>query len=378
MIQKKTLLDSFRLWLVSVYKGTCNVILRGLQKILYKRITSPARILIFRTGSLGDNICAMPAIEATRKRFPQATIDILTNAGKANLVTLDKLLSPACYNAMIDYLGMDKRSLFRSLHKKGYDLVVYLPQADASFFTLLRDLLAFRFISRAGFGWEKLTVMFARQTQEKYIAFQNETSRLNGIMKRNGIEVPTNSFPLNLTSKDETIVNEIFEKNGLQEKRKNIGIVVGAKRPQNRWPIDKFKQVIEHFHKQYNLVLVGGPEDRELTKELQQFENIYDLTGQLSPIQSALALQKCALALSNDTGPMHLAYAVGTPVVAIFSSRDFPGKWYPPTSPSNRVFRAENIPCSICLTETCHNNLLCIRSIEPQPVIKVMEELLQH
>src|SRR5215831_9441730 len=131
--QRKTAGSRFRLMLVISYQRICNFVLGAFQKLLYRRANSPSRILIFRTGSLGDNICAMPAINAIRKKFPQARIDILTNAGKTNLVTLDKLLSPACYDTIIDYLGTSISSLFKKLRKNGYELVVYLPQVDAPF-----------------------------------------------------------------------------------------------------------------------------------------------------------------------------------------------------------------------------------------------------
>jgi ADP-heptose:LPS heptosyltransferase len=237
-------------------------------------------------------------------------------------------------------------------------------------------LLFFRFVSAGGFGWEKATIHFFRRTQEKFILFENETTRLNNLMEKNGIAVPENKFALNICEEDELLVNELFRENFLDKKEKNIAMVVGAKRPQNRWPLVYFKEVIDYFSKEYNIIIIGGPEDRILTEPFQIMENVFDFSGLLTPVQSALVFKKCLLTLSNDTGPMHLSYAMETPTVAIFSSRDFPGKWFPPENKYNRVFRTENVSCSICLSEICPNNAICIKAIDPKEVINAMSGLI--
>lgn len=353
-----------------------NFILNSLQKLFYSKPSNPLRILIFRTGSLGDNLCAIPAIVAIRRKFPNARLDILTNAGKSNLVTLEKLLDSSFYDSIIDYLGLGIKRLFPLLRKNKYGLVIYLPQTDSSFFKLLRDLLFFRFICAGGFGWEKATMHFFRRTQEKFIFFENETTRLNNLLEKNGIAVSENKFALNIQENDQLLVNELFRKNDLDKKEKNIAMVVGAKRPQNRWPLVNFKEVIDYFNKEYNIIIIGGPEDRILTEPFRVMENVFDFSGLLTPVQSALVFEKCLLTLSNDTGPMHLSYAMETPTVALFSSRDFPGKWFPPQNKYNKVFRTENVSCSICLSEICPNNAICIKAIDPKEVINAIDALI--
>jgi ADP-heptose:LPS heptosyltransferase len=371
-VQKKSIGETCKLFFVFAAYRSFNFVLSFLQKLLYSNPPAPSRVLIFRTGSLGDNLCAIPAMVAIRRKFPNAQLDILTNAGKTNLVTLDKLLDSSIYDSLIDYLGQGIKKLFPLLRKNKYGLVIYLPQTDSSFFRLIRDLLFFRFVSAGGFGWEKATIHFFRRTQEKFIFFQNETTRLNHLMEKNGITVRENKFPLNIHEEDGLLVNELFRKNFLDKKEKNIAMVVGAKRPQNRWPLVYFKEVIDYFSKEYNIIIIGGPEDRILTEPFQTMENVFDFSGLLTPIQSALVFKKCLLTLSNDTGPMHLSYVMETPTVALFSSRDFPGKWFPPENKFNKVFRTENVSCSICLSEICPNNAICIKAINPKEVINGM------
>ncbi len=375
--EKRSLGAAIKLWIVLADYRVSNWVVNVFRKLLFNKPKAPGRILVFRTGSLGDNLCAMPAIIAIRRQFPTAQLDILANAGKANLVTLEKLLNPASYDSIIDYFGYSKKSLFSILRQKRYDTIIYLPQTGITFFRLIRDMFFFRFVARSGFGWEKSQVNYWRQTQEKFIAFENEITRLNTLLTKNGIKVNDNDFPLYVQQADQQYVDEYFEKQGISDKRKNIAVVVGAKRPQNRWPIHYFKAVIDHFNKDYHIILVGGPEDKALTVAFKGMENIFDCCGYFTPIQSTLALSKCCLTISNDTGPMHLSYAVGTPTIALFSSRDFPGKWFPPDNPSNRVFRSPDVHCSLCLSETCKNNI-CMQDISPIRVITEVESLLQQ
>jgi ADP-heptose:LPS heptosyltransferase len=120
-----------------------NFILGILQATIFSKVDEPSRILIFRTGSIGDNICAMPAIVAIRERFVDARIDILTTSGARSPVSMERLLSPAYYDELIDYTGTDVFSLLDMVRKGKYNLVIELPQNMVSFSTQLRNLFFF-------------------------------------------------------------------------------------------------------------------------------------------------------------------------------------------------------------------------------------------
>ena len=182
------------------------------------------------------------------------------------------------------------------------------------------------------------------------------------------------NYQFNFTAKDHEAVDNLYQQVAVTNKP-SIAVVVGAKRPQNRWPLQYFSEVIESFQNQYNILLVGGNDDLPLTNDLQKGASIFNFCGKLSPLQSGLLLKKCILVVSNDTGPMHLAYAVGTPLIAIFSSRDFPGKWFPPEAPQNHVYRSYDVSCSLCLSETCSNNI-CMQRIKPSLIINRMKAML--
>ncbi len=153
-----------------------NALLHLLVWMLYRKPGAAVKnILIFRTGSLGDNICAAPSIAAIRQQFPAAEITLLANAGTANHISVEHVLNPRLYDAIIDYLGMDKKKLLQVLKERKFDLVIQLPQRETTFMRLLRDIVFFRLVARTGWGWELSTVRHFKKTQEKFAVFLNET-----------------------------------------------------------------------------------------------------------------------------------------------------------------------------------------------------------
>jgi ADP-heptose:LPS heptosyltransferase len=345
---------------------------------LYNKLPgSPDRILIFRTGSLGDSLCAIPAIRSISAAYPKASIDILTNAGKKNLIGLGQLLPSDGYREIIDYYGYSKKILFKLLKQKKYDLVIQLPQVDAGFLHLLRDLFFFRLIARAGFGWHLSQSKWFRKTQARYLRFSNEISRLQWLLyKESAIKVGQEKSILKPSIEDLEFVNKFISDASIHNTQGMLAIVVGAKRSQNRWPMDYFKKITEHFSTTYTIILIGSSEDNILVENLANIKNVLNTCGKFTPLQSAAAMSLCELTISNDTGPMHLSYAVGTPTIALFSSRDLPGKWYPPEG-TNYVFRKENVHCEACFSEVCNNNI-CMQAILPEEVIELAEQVLKN
>lgn len=355
-----------------------NFIISVVKFILFgtRKNISANRILIFRTGSLGDSVCALPAIYSIRQNFPDARIDILTNTGAENLVSLGALIDRSIVNEIINYFGLEKKDLFKKLKGKKYDLFIQLPQYDAGLIRQVRDI----FIAKAlgvkyAFGWQVASTWFVAKHQAKLIKFENERNRLLGILERNGLKSYGLVYPLGFT---EDIKNKIrnvtlsLSKGDVKlNTDKNIGIVVGAKRTQNRWPIEYFKEVAKHLlENNKNILLFGGPEDFELAEQIKG-ENVFNFCGKLSPLETAEMMKYCKLVISNDTGPMHLAYAIGTSLIAIFSSRDYPGKWFPPQSENNIVFRNDDIYCATCFNKNCHNE--CLRNIKPKKIFEIFE-----
>jgi ADP-heptose:LPS heptosyltransferase len=367
--------------------------LLSLLKVIFfnnKNLLNAKRILVFRTGSLGDSVCALPAINTIRNNFPEAQIDILTNAGTENLVSLSAIIDKSMLNEIIDYLKIDKKDIFKILKKNKYDLFIQLPQYEATWFRQIRDIFVAKALGvKYAFGWQVASTRFLAKQQVKFIEFENERHRLLGILERNGLRSFGMIYPLGIEDEvknriakevrkiEDVILSEVEGESSevkkiisLEDLDNNIGMVVGAKRPQNRWPIEYFKEVAKYLlENKKNILLFGGPEDFELSRQIEG-DKVYNYCGKLTVFETAEMMKYCKLVISNDTGPMHLAYAVGTPLIAIFSSRDYASKWYPPNE--NFIFRENKRLCTKCL-DICIDKNACLYSIKPAQIINAIE-----
>ncbi|MBK8968721.1 MAG: glycosyltransferase family 9 protein [Lewinellaceae bacterium] len=358
-----------------------NLALAWAQRLLFRANPKVRSILIFRTGSFGDSLCAIPAIASIRKNFPDARIDMLTNTGHfgKSLVSIDQLIGPGILNRVLHYQNQPRRQILKLIRNGRYDLVIQLPQYNAAWYRLLRDMVFFRFGAgiRAGFGWQWNGAPIFRQAREAVFFSKNERLRLLEILEKNDVPpLPETTFALNWTDSDRVTAGSKLEAVIPATGKPLIAVVAGAKRSQNRWPAAYFNAVCRHFSGRFNLVLLGGPDDASLAGQIQQNEpGVYSLCGQLSPMQNAWVIKQCRLVLSNDTGLMHLSYAVGAPLVALFSARDLPGRWYPPNRPNVRILRHFGLACSACLSDRCNRNI-CMEKIEVAQVIGEMENLL--
>jgi ADP-heptose:LPS heptosyltransferase len=337
-----------------------NIAIRVARFLLFAGLKRPVKkILLFRTGSIGDNVCAMPAIVSIRKHFADAELHILTNAGGKNLVSLENLLAAEYYDHIIDYSGTSRSELFKTLKAAGYDLVIELPQDQVSLRSEVRNMVFFRMAGiRSGFGWQVNTDFSFRRTQEKAGGFISERERLLKMLQAEGVTCMTGEYPLKM-GKTKLQLDSILQQ---LSSRNIVALVPGAKRSQNRYPLDRFIELGKWLGtKGYSTIVVGGPDDRAMGATIESsVPGSKSFCGLLDAVESAALLAKCQLTISNDTGPMHLSYAVGTPVIGLFSSRDFQEKWFPP-SPSIAL-RNYNVHCSLCFSETCSNNI-CMQGI---------------
>jgi ADP-heptose:LPS heptosyltransferase len=149
---------------------------------------------------------------------------------------------------------------------------------------------------------------------------------------------------------DREVVDQCWRDNNLEGK-KVIGIHLGGKLPVQRWPVANFeslgKEILE-LGSDYRIVVVGGKEEQDTGNDLIRAwqPGAVNLAGKSTLLQSAEILRRCDLYVGNDSGPMHLAVAVGTPVVGIFSSYQFPVFWKP-WGQKSRIVR-HSVPCEFC------------------------------
>lgn len=342
----------------------------------HKRPRDSKRVLIYRIGNIGDLVCALPALRAVRRAYPDAHLTLLTSSGCATLPGAKDLLPEVAWiDEILNYgredIGtvQDQWRLAMTLRRRRYDVWVHLPMELTTVRRELRDMgFAWLCGPRWARGWGINTLRWAVQAQSQYMQFPPEVDRLNTIVGRVGFANSPVEFGLPRTEAVQSRVDVLMPQIGASE---SVAIAPGCKRSTNRWPTERFAMVGAFLVQQgVRVVMLGGASD---TPECEAIASAIgpqalSLAGQLSLPESIEVLRRCRLAVCVDSGVQHLASAVGTPTVSLFSFWQMPGKWTP-YGPNNVVLQRW-VPCHTCLLAECPHGNRCMKAIEADDVIR--------
>jgi heptosyltransferase I len=147
-----------------------------------------------------------------------------------------------------------------------------------------------------------------------------------------------------------------------------------------RWPDEKSADVARHFlNRGYPVVLVGAPRERHVGENIARLApGVADLTGQTALSELAALISRAAICIAHDSGPMHLAVALGIPVVALFGPSDT--IWAGPYHRDNATVRAD-LPCSPCYLrrlKSCTHGHGCMEELPAKAVIEQAESVLAN
>jgi ADP-heptose:LPS heptosyltransferase len=351
----------------------------------------PRRILFYRIGQIGDTVIALPAIWAIRRYFPKAFMALLydQHAGRNYPQALRTLPERGLFDEFFSYqANQDGAPLGKiikyipQIRRRQFDTLVYLAPRFRSKRQIWRDLVFFRLSGITRFIGHRGMIAFNKLKGEAPLPYlDHEADHLLSRLGRSGIPVPPpgqGCMDLLLTEEEMQGAREWLTNHpGLNEQRILIGMGVGSKFPEKVWPRERFAQLGRYLIDRIAgvPVIFGGPEDRELGNSLiNEWRAGANAAGELTVRQAAAVLSFCRLYVGNDTGPMHLAAAVGTRCVGIFSARDFPGSWYP-YGPHHIVLRSK-VACEGCKLIGCHNDMACLKLISVGDVVKACDKAL--
>jgi lipopolysaccharide heptosyltransferase II len=169
-----------------------------------------------------------------------------------------------------------------------------------------------------------------------------------------------------------------FSKEGQEIKPLCIGINPGADRPEKRWSPENHAILADRLSelRGAKIFVFGGPGEEHLAYRIEKAMNhpITNLAGKLSLNELAYVISRLDLFVTNDSGPMHIAAAVKTPVVALFGPED-PVYTKPYTSPDLYRIVQKGLSCRPCTNKRC-DRPVCMGSIKPEDVLQACLELL--
>lgn len=330
------------------------------------------RILFIKPSSLGDLVHAMPTLDALRGRFPLATFTWLVKSQWAELVRrmegVDRVW--AIPPGLAGWLSQVPR-----LRAERFDLAVDLQglfrSGAMAWLAGCRTRVGMS-NAREGSRWFYTDLATVGQREEHAV---ERNLLVAGML---GAAVPSvPAFRFRLSDEDRTMAAGLLEGQGIRTGTRWIAMNVSARWPTKRWPLEYFARTADALHKEGlgRVVLFGGPDEQaraETVKSLMRSPPA-DLTGQIRLGLLPALLKTASLLVTNDSGPMHVAAALGTPVVALFGPTS-PRK----TGPYGRRHRVlvSGIPCSPCFSRRCRNEvqLDCLRRLSPEMVLEAVRE----
>lgn len=331
------------------------------------------RILIVNVNWLGDTLFATPFIRAVKEKYPEAYIAILTH--------------PRCYkvlegNPNIDEIIIyDEKKQHKNLLRK-FSIIAYLrsKKFDAAFIlrkSLSRTLLLLfsKIPIRVGYRSKRAGFLLTKKVDIPDKELHKVEYFLN-LAKALGIETKNKNYEIAISDSDMENGKKILEDAGIKDKG-FIALNAGGNWDPKRWPAENFAKLGDKIFEKLKLsiVLTGAKKDIALAENIAGLmkHKPFVLCGKTDMKTLGAIFKKAICVISNDSGPMHLAAAVRTKVVAIFgpTSPELTG----PYGDGRYVILRKDIGCKIpCYDLKCRDNR-CMKAITVEDVIMSLTRL---
>ena len=351
-------------------------------------MNEPERILIVKLSSIGDVVQSLPVAAALRRRFPSSYLawaveppasdvlignphlnDVLIIGGSAGGARPAGDARPAQGGARSLPLLSSPVALRRALRPLGFDVSLdlqgLLKSAALAYLSGAKQRIGYRSFREATFLLNNRRIVPDRRdvhAVESYLDFAEVLGA-----QREPVE-----FTIAISDDDRAAVDRL-----LDSCTDLAALIPGARWESKLWPTDRFAAVADALSQEFRLtsVVVGGPGDAGLAREIAAGSRarVVDVTGRTTLKQAAEVFRRCRVTIGNDTGPLYLSSAMGTPTVAVFGPTD--SRRLGPYGDGHAKVIAE-IPCAPCRNRRCQP-LKCMAIIEPLRVVAAARALLQ-
>lgn len=346
-------------------------------------------ILIVKLSAIGDVVHTLPALTALRRQYPQAKITWLVEEAAAPLIArhraLDRILISRRKRWIKGLCTRDRRRHFkemidflRSLRDTRYDLVLDL---QASLKGALLILLS-RGKRKIGFGpgmEHQEHSYFVLNEKIPMVSMEvHALERGLRLLEAIGIPMRPIMYDLPIGDTEKTAAQTLLVSGGWRSKSDAIAINPMAKWETKLWSVEKFAETADRLIERFgvSLYFTGDHGDKEMIGTIQKSMRhpSVNLAGRTSLLELAAIYQQVACVITTDTGPMHIAAAVGTPVVALFGAT---APWRTgPYGIGHKIIRVDQ-KCAPCFKRKCEEQL-CMQRIEVKHVMDAVIELMEE
>jgi ADP-heptose:LPS heptosyltransferase len=350
---------------------------------------NPERILVGLISPIGDTLLATPALAALRRAFPASEIAALVAPSNAGILSgnpdVDRLIFAPVKGSEPEWRRYLAALL--ALRRERFDLVINLSGASGLTTRLVHPITPWMFLDLP--RWWFLTGGDTRL--RKRHAVDQYVRALSPLVARFPAEPEARVPRIHLTAQDRAQARDLLRQEGVVATRPLIAMHLGGDgfNGRKRWAPERFAAVANALVERHDaqVVFLGGDEDIERSTVAAALvdRNAHILAGRASLKVTAALIERSTLYLGNDSAPLHIAGAVGTPAIGVFG----PSDWveFAPTSPkapTPRVIHSD-LACSPCFrfvgndpmwkVNNCYS-FACLTAITPDAVLATATELL--
>ena len=329
------------------------------------------RVLLLRPRAAGDLLLTTPALRALRAGLPDARIDILVARG-----TEEILLG----NRDVDrVLTLNRRSLlaqaarYAALARARYDLVLDMVSNPRSAFMAALT----RAPIRVGYDIPGRSAAYTRRVPREPVGPDGPIARYApegplDLVRAIGLEPKGLGLTYHVSPDAEAWAEAWLQRSRLGA-RPVVACLPSGTWPSKTWIPERFAAVMDALHDAADLLWLWGPGEEDLARDgAARMKSPSVLAPPAGWQELAAILQRCALLLSNDSGPKHLAVALGVPTVTIFGPTH-PTAWQPPSGP-HAVVEATGLDCLHCNHTHCplpgDRHMRCMRDVTAERVVE--------
>ncbi|MBX9924602.1 MAG: lipopolysaccharide heptosyltransferase II [Rhabdochlamydiaceae bacterium] len=336
----------------------------------------PQNIIVRMPNWVGDMVMATPVLSDLRKAFPEAQLTAMCRSPISDLLQEDLAINELFSFTKTSRLVRrdEKKNILDRLRKGQYDLGIVLPNTFSSAWWFWQGDVKIR-IGYDGAGRRALLSHPLEKPQN--IDKQHLISTYKHLLTPLGLAVSDTKPRLYLKEKEVEQAKILLSQHGVKSHHKIVGINPGAAYGSAKcWLPERFREVTTRLLQDKDVIIVyfGDLITSNLVKEVCQglSTRVVNMAGLTSLRELACLISLCNVLLTNDSGPMHIAGALNTPIVALFGSTSsiVTGPWQEST-----VIQ-KHVECAPCYRRTCPIDFRCMKQIEVQEVVQAIEVVL--
>ena len=309
---------------------------------------TPRNILAIKLRYLGDVLLATPTLHALKSAYPEAHLTVLVNRGTEDILR---------GNPHVDeILPLDRGSILQQsrfileIRRRRFDTVIDLTDGDrAAFLTWISGAGV-----RIGFNAEQRWTGRCYTTVVTGGAGAHRIERDLAALAPLGIEARDRIPRIWLGPEDDARVDQLAAQLGIARDRSWVVIQPGARYWFKAWPPERFAEVADRLNDRFGcqILVAGSPQETVLTQAVVDHakSRLLNIAGRSDVRTLAAMFKRSTLFVGNDTGAMHIAAAVGTPVVGLFGPSN-PLEWGPRGGPAEVIYKG--LDCRVCFHPTC-------------------------